>query len=296
GRSNTISAFTINGNGSLTLVGTPLHSGGSQPASISLLEGALQNGNILVVVINKSSDPGQTNQAAPNMVSFTSTPAGVLTANATSKIVYPKGSSPSQAVVGKGKLVMVDEFLASPSQIGMYRIHSNGTFDTITSVPVPQGATLFLGLVASPVGNYLYAALPEQSLIAIYSYDTTTGAMTLVSTVATTGLLPCWLDVSKDGTRLYSGDTESSSISVFDVSNPTAPAFLQKLVLTNEVGNGQPWNVRIDPTGKFLYAVTGVGLHAINIQPDGTLLELATPTLLDVPSNTFPYGLATVLK
>jgi hypothetical protein len=120
--------------------------------------------------------------------------------------------------------------------------------------------------------------------------------MTFASTVSTTGVLPCWLTTNADGTRLYSGDTQSGSISVYDISNPAAPVFLQELVLSKLVGNGQPWNVKIDPTGKFLYAITGVGLHAINIQPDGSLIEVTTPALLDVPGNTYPYGLAAIMK
>ncbi len=296
GRSNTVSEFSIKAKGGLTLVGTPVASGGTQPASIGLLEGVLSDGGSLLVVVNKDSDPTQLTQKNPNIVSISVTKDGIMTPNAASKIVYPAGTSPSQVTVATGNLIMIDEFMATPSQIAVYRLHSNGTFAFLTSVPVPPGNMLFLGIVRSPVADYIFAALPLEGMVAAYSYVPGTGLMTLASIVATPGELPCWLAISADGTRLYSGDTQSSSISVYDVSNPSAPTFLQQLFLSNGVGNGQPWNVKVDPTGKFLYAITGVGLHAINIQPDGTLLELATPTLLNVPSNTYPYGLATLLK
>lgn len=296
GHNNTISTFSINPDGSLTLVGTPVASGGSQPASIALLEGALTNGNTLMVVANKSSDPTQLNQKAPNIVSFTVTPSGQVTPNTGSKTVFPSGTSPSQVLVGQGKLVIVDELQATPSQLAVYRIHANGSFDPLSSISAPPNTTVFLGMVKSPVSKYIYAGLPEQSMIAAYSYDPTSGLMNMVSSASTPGILPCWLGINPAGTRLYTGDTKSNSVSVFDISNPTAPKFLQQLILSNKVGNGQPLNVQIDPTGKFLYALTGVGLHAINVQSDGTLVEVATPTLLNVPTGTLPYGLASLLK
>jgi hypothetical protein len=296
GRSNTISTFGINADDSLTLLGTPTPSGGTQPVSIGILDGVLSNGNGLMVVVNKSSDPGQPNQKAPNIVSFTVAKSGKLTANAVSKLNYPTGTSPAQVLMGKNKTVIVDEFMAVPSQIGTYRIHSNGTFTPLFSAAVPDGDSLILGLALSPTSNYIYAAIPVEGMLASYSYVPGTGAIQMAAVIPTPAQLPCWLAISKDGTRLYSGDTQSSSISVYDVSNPAAPVYLQQLFLSKVVGNGQPWNVQIDPTGKFLYAITGVGLHAINIQSDGTLVEIATPTLLNVPANTYPYGLASILK
>ncbi|MBA3913863.1 MAG: beta-propeller fold lactonase family protein [Acidobacteriales bacterium] len=296
GRSNTISEFSIKAKGGLALVGSPVPSGGTQPASIGLLEGVLSNGGSLMVVVNKDSDPVQITQKAPNIASVTINTDGTMTPNANSKVVYPVGTSPSQAMIANGKLVMIDEFMASPSQIEEYRIHADGSFTSLAQVRVPAGDTLFLGMVKSPVSNYFFVGLPEQGMVAAYSYVPASGVVTFASVVSTPGLLPCWLAISADGKRLYSGDTQSSSISVYDVSDPTSMKFLQQLFLTKGVGNGQPWNVKVDPTGQFLYAITGVGLHAISIQPDGTLLELATPTLLDVPSNTYPYGLATLQK
>ncbi len=295
GHSNTISSFVINSDASLTLNGTPVNSAGSQPASLGLVSG-LPDGANLLVVVNKTSDTSQTNPKAPNIVSFIASATGTLTPNVGSKITYPTGTSPSQAVVGTGKLVMVDEFMASPSQIGVYRIRSNGKFNLITTVPVPPGTSVFLGMAASPVSDYIYAALPVEGMIAIYSYVPGTGLMTLTSTVSGPGGLPCWIAVNQAGTRLYTGDTSTSSVSVYDVTDPAAPVFMQQLQLSTALGNAQPWNVQVDPTGQFLYAVAGVGLHAINIQSDGTLVELAAPTLIDVPSGTYPYGLASIVK
>lgn len=293
--SNTISTFKINPDASLTLLGKPVASGGTMPASIALLEG-LQNGNSLMVVVNKSADPSQNNRKLPNIVSFTVTPDGVVTPNVGSKVNFNSGDGPSQAIILPGNMVVVDVQAAQPSYLAGYRLHSNGTFDALTNLDAPPGDTVFLGMVQSPVSKYFYAAFPEQGLLGVYSYSASAGTISMVTSVATTGMLPCWLAVSNNGKHLYSGDTMSGTISFFDVSDPTAPAFKQALKLSTEVGNGTPWNVALDPSGKFLYAITGLALHVINIQADGSLMELTTPLKLDLPPGTLPYGLATVLK
>ncbi len=296
GRSNTVSSFTINADGSLTLNGTPVNSGGSQPVSLAFYEGVLRNGNSLLAVLNKDSDTGQINPKPPSLVSMTVSPSGTMTSNLGRKITYAVGTSPSQ-LIASGNLLFIDQFMTSPSSIETYSLNtSNASFTKLSSIGGPPDTQVILGMALSPVSNYIYAALPADSLIAVYSFDASTGAMTLVSTVAGPGLLPCWLAINQAGTRLYSGDTESSSISVYDVSDPNNPTFLQQLVLSTSAGNGQPWNVKVDPTGQFLYAVAGVGLHAVNILSDGTLAELAPPTLMPVPAKSFPIGLATVLK
>ncbi|MBA3913919.1 MAG: hypothetical protein H0X25_08725 [Acidobacteriales bacterium] len=56
----------------------------------------------------------------------------------------------------------------------------------------------------------------------------------MVTDVATTGILPCWLALSNNGKHLYSGDTMSGTISFLDVSDPTKPAFKQALKLSTE--------------------------------------------------------------
>jgi 6-phosphogluconolactonase (cycloisomerase 2 family) len=294
--SNTVSIFKINADASLTLLGNPVPSGGTMPASIGLLEGQLQNGNALMVVVNKSADPNQNNEKLPDIVSFTVTPAGVATPNLASKTNFTSGSGPSQAIVLPGNIVVIDVQAAQPSYLAVYRMRSNGTFQALSTLDAPPEETVFLGMIQSPVSHYFYVAFPEQSLIGVYNYVPSTGAVSMVTTVATTGTLPCWLAISKDGKHLYSGDTSSGTVSVFDVSDPTAPVFEQAFQLSTEVGNHTPWNVAIDPTGKFLYAITGLAVHVMNIQNDGSLAEVTTPLKLDLPPGTLPYGLATVMK
>jgi hypothetical protein len=59
-------------------------------------------------------------------------------------------------------------------------------------------------------------------------------------------------------------------------------------------------DLRIDPTGKFLYALSqasaGSSLHVLNIASDGTLSETVAPLILPIPTGNYPIGLATLMK
>src|SRR5207248_7816591 len=210
--------YAVNSDGSLTLIGT-LDAAGSQPASLALFEGVLSNGGSLLAIVDKSSDTSHA-QKIPAMISFTVTSGGVMTQNKTSKVTLATGESPSQAlVVSAAKLVFLDRFLASPSSISSYRIKSNGSFRLLGTVQVPTGDNLFLGMALNPVADYLYAALPADNQIAVYSFSRGTGLLTFVTTVPNLGGLACWITTDTLGTRLYSAETMTGTISTYDISN-----------------------------------------------------------------------------
>jgi len=304
GFSNTVAVFTINSDASLTpIVGSPYTSGGPQPASLGLFDGILGSGTSFLVVVNKQSDPNQINTKAPNFQTFTMASNGTLTHNVGSQVTLPFGASPSQAAIGQQHLVFGMQFAGAavgvPSQIYSYRIRSNGTLKLNSTVQTPTG-NVFLGEVVHPTQNILYAALPADNQIAVYQYSVPAGVMTYQTSVSTTGTLPCWLAINAAGTRLYSGNTASNSITLFDLTNPLLPVELQSLTLTPTTANSGVTNMRFDPTGQFLYAIsnssTSSSLHILNVASDGTMTETVTPLTLPVPSGNFPIGLATLIK
>lgn len=297
GHTNTIAGFIINSDGSLTPNGAPVNSAGSQPASLALFDNVLSGGGSLMAVINKSSDTSHP-QFVPNMVSFSVSSTGAMTPNKTSKVSFPTGDSPSQVITyTPAHLAFVDEFMGGPSKVDSYRIHSNGTYSLINSVPVGTGQNVFLGMVRNPAANYIYAALPADSLISVLSFSPSTGVLTHVTDVPNTGSLACWLGINASGTRLYSAETMSSTITVYDTTNPAAPVSLQHIALsTVNDPTPAPWNIGVDPTGAFLYIVSNRTLHVLNIQSDGTVLETLAPTVLTTNTNAHPYGLATALR
>jgi len=166
-------------------------------------------------------------------------------------------------------------------------------------VQTPTG-NVFLGEVVHPTQTILYAALPADSQIAVYQYSVTTGILTYQTSVANPGSLACWLTINAAGTRLYSGESASNSITVYDLTNPLLPVQLQHLTLTPTTTGSSVTNMRFDPTGQFLYAIsnsaTSSSLHVMNVASDGTMTETITPLTLPVPTGNYPIGLATVMK
>ena len=304
GFSNTVAVFTINSDASLTpITGSPYTSGGPQPASLGLFDGILGNGVSFLVVVNKESDPNQINPKQPNFQTFTMASNGTLTHNVGSQVTLSFGASPSQAATDQHHLVFGMQFAGGatgvPSQIYSYRIRSNGTLKLNSTVQTPTG-NVFLGEVVHPTQNILYAALPADSQIAVYQYSVPAGILTYQTSVTNPGSLTCWLAINAAGTRLYSGESASNSITVYDLTNPLLPVQLQHLTLTPTTPNSNVTNMRFDPTGNFLYAIsnssTSSSLHVMNVASDGTMTETLTPLTLPVPSGNYPIGLATLMK
>lgn len=137
--------------------------------------------------------------------------------------------------------------------------------------------------------------------IAVYTYDDT-AKLTFVRAVDAPGsMLPCWTLVNKAGTRLYTANAGNNTMSVFDLTDAVNPKPLQTLKLHED---GNPWDIRFDPTEKLIFLVdprarmnvpagAGQGLHTLLINADGTLTEPSySPVTLPVGLNVNPFGMA----
>jgi len=113
-----------------------------------------------------------------------------------------------------------------------------------------------------------------------------------------------WMTSDSKGTVLYTAEPSSNSVTVYQIngSNFTKPKQLQHLVLKT---GGEATNLKLDPTGAFLYVLalnnppggTGNFLHVLNVSStDGSLTETLAPVSIPVPSGEIPQGLAVALK
>lgn len=294
GDSNNFAVFNLKSDGTLAAIaGSPFASGGSQPASFGYKDNALGGGTSMMVVVNKAADPLQA-PAAPSYTTFTVNSAGVPTLNAGSSFTLPTGAAPGQAIIRRGAPTgfFGVEFMAG--KISSYKLNRAGIATTTNSLTVPGPKPVDVGAVLHPTVKGLYLALPGDAEIAVYSYNSS-GALTFLRTVANQGMSVCWLAVNAAGTRLYSSEPLSSSISVYDLTNPKVPVQLQHMTLS---GTGAtPAHMRLDPTGQFLYVLDRLGvLHVLNVNSDGTVTENLTPYSLGLPSGTVPLGLAVLSK
>ena len=292
GHSNNIAAFRINSDGSLTAVaGSPFASGGPEPASIAYQDNALGGGVSMMVVANKDSDFYQT-PTAPNFTTFAVPPSGALTKGQT--LTLPTGSSPSQAMVRQGaKQYFFGVLFAGTKSINSYKLTRTGGMSLINSVGL---AGQPVGAAFSPLVRGIYVTVPPQGLVSLVNYDPFAN-LSLFKSVPDPGVAVCWANVNKAGTRMYTGETISGTVTVWDVSNPPrTPTVLQTLTMSGTTP--YPTMVQLDPTEKFLYVLDRQGtVHVLDVAADGTISENRPAYNLGLPDNRVPpLGLAVALK
>jgi len=308
--SDTIAVFHVADDGSLSPVaGSPFSSGGVAPTSVGV------SGDILVVA-NKASDGVRNlSKVAPNYTTFSIGADGSMKPTG-STFALPAGWSPTQAFVAPGgKLVFGTE---EHGMLRAFQLSPTGDLNQAPGSPFRLADSLFpvhrpqpvwpAGLSASPTQSVLYTGIPNNNSIAAFEY-TSTGQLSLIGGTADPNTLapqlPCWSVVSADGRRLYFANAGSGNVSVWNTEmGPRLPHLLQTYQLP---GGGNPWGLRIDPTGKLLFVITprqihqvpegqGQLLHGLRLAADGTIDDVidGSPVTIPVAPDTNPFGLAVV--
>lgn len=308
--SDSVTAFRILGNGRLERVGT-FASGGDQPDSIGIA------GNFLYVANRGDAGQGHPGTTAPSVTAFTLNRDGSLTRVANSTVTLPVGTFVTQTLVSPDRrflFVEASTLSGTPggNTVNTFRINANGTLTAAPGGPAGVGtnAPVLLGAAAHPDLNIVYTGFASSSQVGVFTYDET-GRTSYVGPAADSGAAPCWCVVSGDGRVLYVSNTATDSVSVFSLADPLHPVQVQELPLggpRGAAGSGQAnvFEIALDPTGRFLYAVTqstdpafpqGNQLHTLKVARDGTLSEPLAPVIFstaDVPANAHPQGLAVV--
>jgi len=284
--SNSIAVFHIRPHdGSLKPVeGSPFPSGGVNPVSIGLRGDQ-------IVIINQNQDPAQhIPGATPNIVTRHVTPDGRIVQFATDTTIdLPVGSSPSQALTANDRPFVFDaEFLAG--LLGTYRLFPDGTLIANPPQALPASAAVGgtpakpLGLWASPDARQLYVGFVTVNKVGVYTFDDD-GVPIFERAVPNAGRAVCWLRTNRAGTRLYTSDTGSSEMSVYDTTDPDDPHEIQTALAS---GPGALLQFELDPSGRFLFvasqrtshAAPGNALHVFAIdEENGTLAEVASSPL-----------------
>jgi 6-phosphogluconolactonase (cycloisomerase 2 family) len=306
--SDTVAVFHIAKDGALTPVkGSPFPSLGKAPASVGV------SGDELFVA-NKAQDGARRLKATPaSYATFHIASDGQLTPIG-SPLEAPPGSSPTQTYIPPhtARLMIATE---ESGPFRAFKIGADGRLVQAPGSPLELDDAVFpggkrrakppawpQGLVAHPRLPLIYAGVANLRRLVVYRYDAS-GRLSFVSSQLNRGTyLPCWTQVNRNGTRLYTGNAGSQNISVFDIEHdPLHPRQIQRVTLH---GPGLPWNFQLDPTGRFLFIINmravrdippgrGNTLHSFGIASDGRLTELASsPVPIPVPLNTNPWGMA----
>jgi hypothetical protein len=291
GHSNDFSGFKINADGSLTLIaGSPFPSGGTQPASIGFKTNALGNGVSLMVIANKDSDLFQT-QTQPNFASFQVSASGIPTLNTGGTFPQPAGSSPAQIMTLPSTPSYFFGTLYLGKNVGTYKITRAGIMSKTSSLSISGKK---VGGVLHPKVKGLYVTDANVNMLDILSYDASYN-LSSIKKFASPGDAPCWVTTNKAGTRLYTAETLSGSVTVYDITNSKNPVQLQHLTLSGTMPYAT--HTKLDTTEKFLYVLDRQGvLHVLDVLADGTVSENRSPYNLGLPEGTVPLGLAVLSK
>lgn len=317
GGSDTIAVFDIQDDATLRpVVGSPFASGGYNPVSIGLA------GNRLYVV-NKNDDPSRDLSASlPNYAGFQVAANGALAPIAGSVLALETPwRSPTQALVVADRFIFDGDFGSfflparveqwgerlradTPSAIRSLRIDADGRLTQLPPLQAPPGSfvggldtdkdgkpdALMFGLAAHPRERLIYISFVTASRLGVYAYDEQ-GRLDFVGAVPNSGGLICWILVNGSGTRAYTANNASDTLSIYDLANPRAPREIRAVDLK---GHGHPYQLAVDRNETFLYVVkhrivdeTPVGdgsvLNVLRLAPDGDAREVgASPVTLPV--------------
>jgi 6-phosphogluconolactonase (cycloisomerase 2 family) len=305
--SDTIAVFHIYPNGGLRPVdGSPVPSNGKAPSSIGI------SGHTLVVANKAQDGVRDLVRVAPTYTTFTVESNGRLTPVAGSSISADPGSSPTTASVPARGGVAFGTERSGP--LRGFSVSSKGSLTQAPGSPYDPPAQVFppgfadsqkfaLGVAAHPKQNLVYVGLPTVPALAVYSFDPTSGGLAYASSTRIQGAHPPgWIQVTKDGRRLYTSNAQTNSITAFDISSPTRPKQIQTLAYRTP---GNPWNIQLDLTDKFLFGIApratrtpgaASTIHVMSMGSDGKLTEpqAASPRQIPVPKTANPQGLAVV--
>jgi 6-phosphogluconolactonase len=251
--SDTITAFTVNANFTLTLVNT-VASGGVTPISVSA------TGSFLYAV-NRGSD---------NISGFTITTTGLVPLAGSTLPLSGIGTFPGQIQFNNlGNLLVVTE--ENTNVIDTYTVAADG----LATGPFTHGSA---GLV--PFGFAFrgpFAIVSEAGSNAASSYRAgADGSLTVVSATVSNGgqRLPCWVVVSSDRVHAYVANHGNRSVSSYSVAVGGALTLINSRAGVTGLG---PEDEALSAGSAFLYVLnfTDGTISGFQVQVDGTLLPIA---------------------
>jgi len=289
--SNQISVLAVGSDGSLSLVGSPVSSGGIEPVSIAVHRR-------LVYVANEGDGT-----SGSNYTGFRLRNDGVLKPLSGSTVPLPATALPGDILFnGTGtNLIGVEVGTADPSTflIDSYRVRENGRLAAAAGSPFPAEAP-------GPFGSEFSPTDPHHLYVSNAHGGTGNGSVSAFSASANGKLeslegspyrdgqtAPCWVEISHDGRYLFAVDTGSTTISSYRIRENGSLRYLTSTPFSSGLGI-RPFDARLDVGGRYLYvidaAIASISGFAVS---GGSLTELtSSPTAL--PTGATPFGIATV--
>ena len=280
--SSQISVLRIRRDGGLAPVeDSPVASGGVEPVSIAVH-------GPLVYVAN-------TGTGGANYTGFVLNLGGHLSPLPGSTVPVPDGSGLGDVLFnGDGtRLIgirvttsLIDSFTVEDGRLtaasgSPFTAQAAGPFGSEFRPTAPS--QLFVSNAHAGAGNGSVSAFTDSALGALSSIGS--------SPYPDNQTAPCWVTISSDGQYLFTSNTASGSISRYVIAGDGTLSLLGSTPL-NGAATAHPTELRLDPSGRYLYDVEA-GANAVSMLSvdGGTLTELAqSPVAL--PAGAAPFGLA----
>jgi 6-phosphogluconolactonase (cycloisomerase 2 family) len=278
--SNQVSVLKIRSGGRLSLVGSPVSSGGTMPVSIAVHQR-------LVYAANASG--------TPNFTGFKINSGGVLTPLAGSTVTLPSGSLPGDVLFNSTGAVLAGTLIDS-SQIVTFTVRPGGRLTPAPGSPFRAQATGPFGSEFRPTNSrqlFVSNAHAGPNLGSVSAFRVAAdGALTSIgaSPFADLQTAPCWVEITRNGRFLFTVNTAVPSISSYAISPGGSLRLLGSTVFNFPTGL-TPQDARLSPDGTNLYVVgTGAGKVSGFRVRGGSLTELSSsPTSL--PAGSAPFGI-----
>jgi 6-phosphogluconolactonase (cycloisomerase 2 family) len=280
--SNQISVLRIHDDGTLRLVhGAVVGSGGAEPVSVTEHDG-------LVYVANAGSD-------ASNYTAFALSRAGRLQPLAGSTFALPADAQPGDVLFNGTGRNLVGARVGS-SAIDSFRVGPDGHL-------TPAPGSPFAAQGPGPFGSEFRPTDPGQLFVSNAHGGAGNGTVSAFR-VASDGTLtsigaspfadqqtaPCWVEISHDGSYLFTVNTASDSISRYAIAPGGSLSLLGSTPIPGLGGTGSE-DARLSPDGRDLYVnETRAGLIGEFAVDGGDLTSLGT---VPVSTGAGAAGLAT---
>jgi 6-phosphogluconolactonase (cycloisomerase 2 family) len=284
----TVSAFAVNSaTGSMTPIGT-YSTGGSGPNGAAVDP----SGRFLYV----------SNHGSSSIAIFAIDPSsGSLTPTADSPMPSPAGPVTLAFDAPGNFLYVCNEGFADPAaaSVSAFQVdQASGALTPVPGSPFPTGwGPQWVAL--HPSGQYLYTANSYGNTMNIFGVNSSTGVLTPIAMVPTTGNRPREIAPDPSGAYVYVADESSGDISAYSVDTNTG--MLNPLPGFPVALGGATVGVIFDRTGEYLYASDegGGAILGFSVASAGVLAPLpgspfslapATPQFGAVdPANKFLF-------
>ena len=161
----------------------------------------------------------------------------------------------SIAISPDGRFLLVIERIAG--NLDAIPVNADGSLGSIVRTPSFPGA--FTGIFTRN-GDAIVAQAGSASTSAVssYSLNATTGSFSPISrNVLTFGAASCWSVLTPHGTRLFTSNTGSSTISGFDVdeSSGRVSHIVRTPVASTKPPGGTNLDIAVSSDGRFLFSI-----------------------------------------